>query len=57
MYSGKGTYKHASGAVFEGDYFRGERNGHGVLTAADGKVLYNGMWKDGKKVSSSEGPG
>ena len=36
-----------TGDVFEGDYIRGQMQGEGKLTQADGSV-YVGPWKDGK---------
>ena len=49
-YHGKGVYKHASGAVFEGTYLEGERSGPGVLKSAASDVLFDGEWRNGKKV-------
>ena len=53
VYQGQGLYQHAGGAVFDGEYRSGERDGFGILYSKDGKVLFQGMWKEGKRVHLS----
>ena len=45
-FHGKGTYRFKNGDVYEGDWAAGKRNGFGKLTGTDGKVKYQGEWKD-----------
>lgn len=42
----------ADGRRYEGEYVAGKRTGLGVLWSADGVVVSQGVWKDGKLVSS-----
>ncbi len=46
---GRGFIKYASrgGRVYEGDFSNSLPNGHGVYKEANGKVIYEGDWKDG----------
>ena len=39
----------AAGQVYEGHFRHGQRHGQGVLKAADGTVLYKGLWREGEK--------
>ena len=50
---GRGFMKYASrgGRVYEGDYSNSLPNGHGVYKEANGKVIYEGEWKDGAPVT------
>ena len=52
-YHGQGEYMHASGAVYVGNYSMGERDGYGVLRGADNTIIFDGYWKNGKKLQSS----
>ena len=38
MRHGRGTYRYASGAVFEGEYKAGRRHGRGTFRFANGEV-------------------
>lgn len=55
IFSGKGTYKWKStGAIYDGDWKNGKRNGFGTLSTPDDslagfKKLYSGGWKNDKK--------
>ena len=51
VFHGKGTYRFKNGDVYEGDWAAGKRNGFGKLTAADGKVKYQGEWKDNHPIN------
>jgi hypothetical protein len=53
LIDGKGIYKWASrgGRVYDGEYRNGLQDGYGVYKEANGKVLYEGQWKDGVPVS------
>jgi len=41
-------YLRASGNTYEGFFVNGKFNGEGVKLDKDGKVLKNGVWKDGE---------
>jgi hypothetical protein len=41
--------------TYDGEYSRGERNGPGILRNENGTVVFDGLWKEGKKVLSTEG--
>ncbi len=48
MMDGKGVYKWGArnGRYYEGEFKNGEQNGYGVYKEANGKVIYEGEWKD-----------
>ncbi len=50
---GKGIYKWAArnGRVYEGEFRNGLQDGQGVYKEANGKVIYEGQWKDGVPVT------
>ena len=50
-FHGKGTYRFKNGDVYEGDWVAGKRNGFGKLTGTDGKVKYQGEWKDNHPIN------
>ena len=43
----KGLFKWPDGAVYDGEFVNGQREGHGKYTFSDGGQ-YNGSWKDGR---------
>lgn len=45
---GKGVFQYNEGYKYEGNWQNDEMSGYGVLTCADGKVLYAGDWNKGK---------
>ena len=51
VFHGKGIFRYKNGDVYEGDWTGGKRNGFGKLTAADGKVKYQGEWKDNHPIN------
>ncbi|MDR7865863.1 MAG: hypothetical protein RIN56_03540 [Sporomusaceae bacterium] len=50
---GRGFIKYATrnGRVYEGDFSNSLPNGQGVYKEANGKVIYEGEWKDGAPVT------
>lgn len=44
-----GTYTHANGNVYEGDFRESQRNGKGRMTWTAEEKAYEGDWKDGKR--------
>lgn len=50
---GRGFMKYATrnGRMYEGDFSNNLPNGHGVYKEANGKVIYEGEWKDGVPVT------
>lgn len=48
---GQGTYTWKNGAVFTGTFKNDTANGYGLLKDPEGKVVYEGEWKDGKEVA------
>ena len=48
--SGKGVYTWSNGNRYEGDWLKGVRSGEGILKDKEGKILYEGLWKDDKPV-------
>jgi len=48
---GKGVLKWPTGQVYDGEWKNGLSNGYGVLKDANGKVFYEGQWKDGKSIA------
>ena len=47
---GQGTFTHAGGETYTGEYKDGLFDGQGTLTSADGNNTYTGKWKDGMPV-------
>jgi hypothetical protein len=47
---GKGIYKWPDGRVYEGDWKNDKFDGNGVLKDSSGKVIYQGLWEDGKQA-------
>eukprot|EP00942_MAST-04A_sp_MAST-4A-sp1_P002020 g2020.t1 len=47
---GFGKLTLANGDVYVGDFKDNMMHGYGKYTFADGSILYDGMWKDGKRV-------
>ena len=47
--TGVGKYTWPDGATYVGDVRRGLRHGRGVQAFADGRVKYDGEWKDGMR--------
>ena len=45
---GTGTYSHANGAYYEGQWLDDKQHGHGVESWPDG-ARYEGNYEDGKK--------
>ena len=43
-FDGRGFMRYSSGAEYNGEWVKGERSGHGVLTYADRKSQYEGQW-------------
>ena len=54
---GVGKYTSATtGEVFRGTWDTNKRHGHGECLAANGRVLKEGVWKDGVFCSRVAGP-
>ncbi|PJZ71436.1 hypothetical protein CH373_02760 [Leptospira perolatii] len=49
---GKGTYRYIDGSSYIGSWSNNMRNGEGTLFDSDGKVSYQGKWKDGNQMNS-----
>ena len=47
MFCPQGLFKWPDGAVYDGEFVNGQREGHGKYTFGDG-VRYNGAWKEGR---------
>ena len=43
---GKGVYRYADGAVYEGDFKDGLSHGRGIERRADGSIRHNGEWRN-----------
>ena len=42
--------RYADGRVYEGQWLNGKASGHGVLRGADGTIIEEGRYLDGKYV-------
>ena len=51
---GHGTITYSSGMRFTGDFRNDQPNGHGMLTNASGKIIFDGEYKDGARVSGKQ---
>ena len=45
---GRGVYRYADGAVYEGEFKDGKKHGRGVYRSANGSIAHDGQWKDGQ---------
>jgi len=56
--NGKGTYNYASGAIYEGMFVNGKRNGQGKLTYMneEKKVTQDGIWKEDNYIGVKPEP-
>ena len=52
-YNGQGTYTYFLGNRYVGEWKDGKENGQGTLYASNGSVTSQGIWADGKLVSSA----
>lgn len=50
--TGKGSKKYANGNFYQGEWSESKADGIGVLYDSFGKVIYSGIWKEGKFISS-----
>ena len=48
--SGKGMFTWSDGRIYDGEWLEGKRNGQGVMKDPQGKVLYEGQWKEDSPV-------
>lgn len=48
---GKGTLFYAAGGWYSGDFVKNKRHGKGKLYDKNGKLVYDGLWEQDKKVS------
>lgn len=48
--SGKGIFTWSDGRIYDGEWLEGKRNGQGVMKDPQGKVLYEGQWKEDSPV-------
>lgn len=48
-YHGQGTYTFQNGDIYQGEYFHGQKHGHGKLTMNEKGVVYEGEWSVGKQ--------
>ena len=53
---GQGTYRFASGDVYEGQYENDKKHGQGKITSASGAVLQQGRWERGAFVGKNPLP-
>ena len=49
--SGKGVATYANGDRYEGYFLNCKREGKGVMTFQDGKII-DAIWKDGKEIQT-----
>ena len=49
MKEGEGTYKFKNGMKYVGHFKKDKKDGFGELTDANGKVVFQGIWKDDKQ--------
>lgn len=54
--SGFGRYTYPNGDVYEGHFAKNKFNGHGHYSFASGDPPLEGLFRDGKPVSSLEKP-
>lgn len=54
MATGNGTLTFANGDKYEGEWLESRAHGKGKLTDKSGKVLFDGEWRNGKKIESSK---
>lgn len=47
-----GLMTYENGESYEGEFAKGEREGVGTYKLSDGKVLFEGHWKNDKFISS-----
>ena len=52
-YCGRGTYRWPDGRVYEGMWKDDRQNGYGVVRAADGSVIYEGEWINGRHADTT----
>ena len=50
LFEGHGTLTTANGNVYDGQFKKHLRHGRGVERKADGTVVHDGEWRDGKPV-------
>lgn len=51
--TGKGTWRFFNGYYYQGDFERGQFHGSGALYTADGRILQQGNWSNGKFVGTA----
>ena len=56
-YCGRGTYRWPDGRVYDGMWKDDRQNGHGVVCAADGSVIYEGEWVNGRHADTTVSSG
>ncbi|GLE04487.1 hypothetical protein PINS_up013442 [Pythium insidiosum] len=53
---GKGTFvRTADGSTLQAEWVDGEQTGHGVLSDCSSRVLYQGMWRNGRRHGTGRG--
>ncbi len=46
LYNGKGAIKYKDGSVYTGEFKNGLRDGYGTFRGSNGKIIYDGLWKE-----------
>ena len=49
-FSGKGKRFYSDGYIYEGNFDSDKPNGKGIMYNPEGKIVFDGMWKDGNPV-------
>ena len=52
--TGQGRMKYSDGAVFDGWWIDGLREGMGRLASKEGKMIYLGLWKNDEKSCGTQ---
>ena len=50
QFDGHGKLIYLDGSIYEGEFVNGLRHGKGVFKDKEGKILFDGIWKDGKEA-------